>query len=113
MALLRIDGLSKTFLLHRVNRRVQGCQDIDFAIEPGQFVGITGRSGSGKSSILRCMWRTNLPRSAAAFCTTRSASACWTDRPRSARCCTCAPTSWATSPSSSTPCRAKPPTTSC
>ena len=46
MALLRIDGLSKTFLLHRVNRRVQGCQDIDFAIEPGQFVGITGRSGS-------------------------------------------------------------------
>ena len=51
MALLRIDGLSKTFLLHRVNRRVQGCQDIDFAIEPGQFVGITGRSGSGKSTI--------------------------------------------------------------
>ena len=61
MALLRIDGLSKTFLLHRVNRRVQGCQDIDFAIEPGQFVGITGRSGSGKSTILRCIWRTNLP----------------------------------------------------
>ena len=44
MALLQIDGLSKTFLLHRVNRRVQGCQDIDFAIEPGQFVGITGRT---------------------------------------------------------------------
>ena len=61
MALLQIDGLSKTFLLHRVNRRVQGCQDIDFAIEPGQFVGITGRSGSGKSTILRCIWRTNLP----------------------------------------------------
>ena len=61
MALLRIDGLSKTFLLHRVNRRVQGCQNIDFAIEPGQFVGITGRSGSGKSTILRCIWRTNLP----------------------------------------------------
>ena len=61
MALLEIDGLSKTFLLHRVNRRVQGCQDIDFAIEPGQFVGITGRSGSGKSTILRCIWRTNLP----------------------------------------------------
>ena len=61
MALLEIDGLEKTFLLHRVNRRVQGCQDIAFAIEPGQFVGITGRSGSGKSTILRCIWRTNLP----------------------------------------------------
>ena len=30
-------------------------------IAPGQFVGITGRSGSGKSTILRCIWRTNLP----------------------------------------------------
>ena len=59
--LLQIEGLSKSFLLHRVNRRVQGCQDIAFSIEPGQFVGITGRSGSGKSTILRCIWRTNLP----------------------------------------------------
>ena len=61
MALLEIEGLSKSFTLHRVNRRIQGCQDIAFSIEPGQFVGITGRSGSGKSTILRCMWRTNLP----------------------------------------------------
>ena len=61
MALLEIEGLSKSFMLHRVNRRIQGCQDIAFSIEPGQFVGITGRSGSGKSTILRCIWRTNLP----------------------------------------------------
>lgn len=61
MALLEIEGLSKSFTLHRVNRRIQGCQDIAFSIEPGQFVGITGRSGSGKSTILRCIWRTNLP----------------------------------------------------
>lgn len=61
MALLEIEGLSKSFTLHRVNRRIQGCQDIAFSIEPGQFVGVTGRSGSGKSTILRCIWRTNLP----------------------------------------------------
>lgn len=61
MALLEIERLSKSFTLHRVNRRIQGCQDIAFSIEPGQFVGITGRSGSGKSTILRCIWRTNLP----------------------------------------------------
>ena len=61
MALLEIEGLSKSFTLHRVNRRIQGCQDIAFSIEPGQFVGITGRSGSGKSTILRCIGRTNLP----------------------------------------------------
>ncbi|MEF9877213.1 MAG: ATP-binding cassette domain-containing protein [Gordonibacter sp.] len=61
MALLEIKGLSKSFLLHRVDRRIQGCQDIAFSLEPGAFVGITGRSGSGKSTILRCIWRTNLP----------------------------------------------------
>lgn len=61
MALLEIKGLSKSFTLHRLGRRVQGCQDVRFSIEQGQFVGITGRSGSGKSTILRCIWRTNLP----------------------------------------------------
>lgn len=61
MPLLNIEGLSKSFLLHRVNRRIQGCQNIAFSIDQGQFVGITGRSGSGKSTILRCIWRTNLP----------------------------------------------------
>lgn len=61
MALLEIEGLSKSFTLHRLGRRVQGCQDVRFSIEQGQFVGITGRSGSGKSTILRCIWRTNLP----------------------------------------------------
>lgn len=61
--LLHIENLSKSFMLHRVDRRIQGCQNISFAIDPGAFVGITGRSGSGKSTILRCIWRTNLPES--------------------------------------------------
>lgn len=61
MALLTIDHLSKSFTLHRVGRRIQGCSDISFSVDPGEFVGITGRSGSGKSTILRCIWRTNLP----------------------------------------------------
>lgn len=59
--LLQIDDLSKSFTLHRVNRRIQGCQHISFSVGAGQFVGITGRSGSGKSTILRCIWRTNVP----------------------------------------------------
>ncbi len=61
MPLLTIEGLSKSFLLHRVGRRIQGCQNINLSLEAGEFVGITGRSGSGKSTILRCVWRTNLP----------------------------------------------------
>ena len=57
MALLEIDDLSKSFLLHRVDRRIQGCQHVSFALEPGQFVGITGRSGSGKSTLLKLFMR--------------------------------------------------------
>ncbi|MDO4443164.1 MAG: ATP-binding cassette domain-containing protein [Slackia sp.] len=61
--LLSIQDLSKSFVLHNVGRTVAGCSHIDLDIMPGQFVGITGRSGSGKSTILRCIYRTNLPES--------------------------------------------------
>lgn len=63
MSLLSIEHLSKSFTLHMVDRCVQGCQDVSVAVDPGEFVGITGKSGSGKSTILRCVYRTNLPES--------------------------------------------------
>jgi alpha-D-ribose 1-methylphosphonate 5-triphosphate synthase subunit PhnL len=63
--LLRIEGLSKGFYLHETARTIQGCQDISLTVRPGEFVGITGRSGSGKSTILRSVYRTNLPQQGA------------------------------------------------
>ena len=59
--LLEIRDLSKGFTLHAANRRVRGCEHISLKVMPGEFVGITGRSGSGKSTILKCLYRTNLP----------------------------------------------------
>ena len=59
--LLEIRDLSKGFTLHAANRRVRGCEGVSLVVEPGEFVGITGRSGSGKSTILKCLYRTNLP----------------------------------------------------
>ena len=59
--LLKIENLSKGFTLHAANRRVRGCENISLAVMPAEFVGITGRSGSGKSTILKCLYRTNLP----------------------------------------------------
>lgn len=59
--LLKIQGLEKSFTLHAVDRHIRGCSGIDLSIMPGEFVGITGKSGSGKSTILRCIYRTNLP----------------------------------------------------
>ena len=37
------------------------CQNISFALETGEFIGIVGRSGAGKSTILKCIHRTYLP----------------------------------------------------
>lgn len=61
--LIRLEEVSKTFTLHNVNKQVVGCRDISFDVAKGAFVGITGKSGSGKTTILRCIYRTNLPQS--------------------------------------------------
>ena len=63
VAVLSIENLSKSFYMHMADRQIKGCQNITLAIQEGEFVGITGRSGSGKSTILRCIYRTNLPES--------------------------------------------------
>lgn len=60
---LDIRDLSKGFTLHAAGRRVRGCEHVSLAVGHGEFVGITGRSGSGKSTILKCLYRTNLPES--------------------------------------------------
>ena len=59
--MLAIEDLSKGFTLHAAGRRVRGCEGISLSIEAGEFVGVTDRSGSGKSTILKCIYRTNLP----------------------------------------------------
>lgn len=61
MIQIEIQGLSKKFYLHHVGAEVQGCQDVNIEVKAGEFIGITGKSGSGKSTILRCIYRTYLP----------------------------------------------------
>jgi len=41
-------------------KRLEAFQNVSFCIEAGQFLGISGPSGSGKSSILKCINRTYL-----------------------------------------------------
>lgn len=60
--IIRIQNLQKFFELHNLGKKIKVCQDISFVLNEGEFIGITGRSGSGKSTILKCIYRTYLPK---------------------------------------------------
>jgi alpha-D-ribose 1-methylphosphonate 5-triphosphate synthase subunit PhnL len=59
--MLSIEGLGKTFTVHQLGKRIRACDGIDIRVAAGEFVGITGRSGSGKSTILKLIYRSYLP----------------------------------------------------
>jgi len=59
--LLEITGLSKTFRIHRLKKNIHACENVNLSIAAGEFVGITGKSGSGKSTILKMAYRTYFP----------------------------------------------------
>lgn len=61
--MLDLRDVGKSFTLHALDRRITGCQHVSLIVQPGEFVGITGRSGSGKSTVLRLIYRTYLPES--------------------------------------------------
>lgn len=59
-ALLEIQGLSKSFYTHHLNKEIQPLKDVNVRVEQGDFLGIVGKSGSGKSTIIKCIYRTYL-----------------------------------------------------
>lgn len=60
MEILRIENVAKNFYLHNAQKEIRSCQNINFSLEEGQFIGIVGLSGAGKSTILKCIHRTYL-----------------------------------------------------
>lgn len=60
MQILEIKDLTKNFYLHNVNREIKSCKNVNFSLDKGQFIGIVGLSGAGKSTILKCINRTYL-----------------------------------------------------
>ncbi|HEY5584672.1 MAG TPA: ATP-binding cassette domain-containing protein [Ruminiclostridium sp.] len=61
MPILEIKNLSKDFYLYNLDKEIKSCSNISFSLEEGGFIGIVGMSGSGKSTILKCINRTYLP----------------------------------------------------
>lgn len=56
--LLEINDLSKTFELHNLGKQIHAVGGVNIHLKAGEFVGITGKSGSGKSTILKCIYGT-------------------------------------------------------
>lgn len=64
--MLSITKLSKTFTLHTLHGRViQGFPEVSVAVGRGRALGLAGQSGTGKSSVLKCIYRAYLPSSGA------------------------------------------------
>jgi len=60
--LVRVDRLQKDFQLYRLGGKViRGCPESTFEVDRGEFLSLLGSNGSGKSTILKCIYRTYLP----------------------------------------------------
>lgn len=60
--ILSVRGLHKSFTLHAVDgRTVSGLNGVDLDVGAGEHVALAGISGAGKSSLLKCVYRTYLP----------------------------------------------------
>lgn len=59
--ILSIRGLSKSFDLRERNHQFTAFEALDFEVHAGSMTALSGPSGSGKSSVLRCVYRTYLP----------------------------------------------------
>jgi len=61
MEILTITNLAKNFYLHNPGLEIKSCQNINLSLKKGEFIGIVGLSGAGKSTILKCINRSYLP----------------------------------------------------
>ncbi|KJC59953.1 methionine ABC transporter ATP-binding protein [Bradyrhizobium sp. LTSPM299] len=52
-AMVRFEAVSKVYPAYRDKPSVQALRDVDFAIPRGSITGVIGRSGAGKSSLVR------------------------------------------------------------
>ena len=67
MTLLDVRGLSKRFAIHQLSREVVAFTDVHFTLHSGEFLTLRGHNGVGKSTLLRCLYRSYLPTAGEAY----------------------------------------------
>lgn len=65
--MLSVENLQKHFTIHHLDKTLRAIQRISFSVEEGQFLGIVGKSGSGKSTILKSIYGTYKPQSGSIY----------------------------------------------
>jgi putative ABC transport system ATP-binding protein len=65
MSLITTENLNKTFT--RGDETIRAIRDLNLAVEPGEFISITGASGSGKSTLLYILGLLDKPTSGRYF----------------------------------------------
>ncbi|MDY6065475.1 MAG: ATP-binding cassette domain-containing protein [Finegoldia sp.] len=58
--ILKIENLKKSFTTYHMNKTITPIENISIDVDEGDFLGIVGKSGSGKSTIIKCIYRTYL-----------------------------------------------------
>ena len=66
MTLLEVKNLTKQFHIYHLDREIPIFEGLSFNISVGQFLLVSGPNGIGKSTLLRCLFRTYLPSSGSA-----------------------------------------------
>lgn len=61
MTMLEIMSFGKRFTIHHLGKTMPAIENINFSLDAGEFIGIVGKSGSGKSTILKSIYRSYLP----------------------------------------------------
>ncbi len=74
MPLLTVENLSKRFYVDQLQREIAVFDRLSFTLEPGQFILVSGANGIGKSTLLRCLYRTYRPSAGRAIYESRRGS---------------------------------------